>query len=59
MGNNALVAHDHAQLLVLMVLEVGKGVALGLRAVGHGNIRSSQQDDIDGTVRPVLIGPSS
>jgi hypothetical protein len=35
--SSALAAHDHAQLSALMASEVGKGVALGLRAVGHGN----------------------
>jgi hypothetical protein len=35
--SSALAAHDHAQLLALMASEVGKGVALRLRAVGHGN----------------------
>ena len=37
MGTSSrLMVHDQAKLLALMALEVGKRVALGLRAVGHG-----------------------
>jgi hypothetical protein len=35
--SSGLMVHDQAKLSALMASEVGKGVALGLRAVGHGN----------------------
>jgi len=35
--SSGLMVHDQAKFLALMASEVGKGVALGLRAVGHGN----------------------
>ncbi len=34
-GGMALLAHDQAQVSAIMASEVGKGVALGLRAAGH------------------------
>jgi hypothetical protein len=34
-GRMALLAHNQAQVLAIMASEVGKGVALGLRAAGH------------------------
>jgi hypothetical protein len=34
-GGMALLTHDHAQVSAIMASEVGKGVALGLRAAGH------------------------